>query len=335
MASSAKGFQEWFSEIGQYLDMDTGIEPEVKGFARAAWHARDADLTRLARAQAETDVNHYKDAAYHERDMLVCALSKLFPASLERHPDEDKTWEHDWRWIVFIDLPTGQATWHIHDSELEAFAHLPRFTGRKWDGHTTPEKYARVALLTPSDKDALAEALIKAEERGRQSVAHELILYKSLVLNTKKQALEDAICCCGEDDVLSDNVTIYNKIIALVTEANKDALVEHATDKQPFFFAIETAVGDWHDGEMCVFGDLRSAQDEVDNLNEELPEDQWFRVVSLYRRVEIAEHDRRVRLEGREDVYNELSNELETTVRKELERLDARAELRAGKEPQR
>lgn len=88
-----------------------------------------------------------KDAAYAERDNLVCALSKLFPSTLERHPDSDKTWDNDWRWIVFVNLPTGQATWHIHDSELAMFDHLPRNTGAIWDGHTTPQKYLRLAAL--------------------------------------------------------------------------------------------------------------------------------------------------------------------------------------------
>jgi hypothetical protein len=54
-------------------------------------------------------------------------------------------------------------------------------------------------------------------------------------------------------------------------------------EEKPFFFAIETAGGDWHDGEYCVFGDERSARDRVEDLNEELPEEEWFRVVPLYR----------------------------------------------------
>ncbi|MCK9513700.1 MAG: hypothetical protein M0R28_21085 [Pigmentiphaga sp.] len=88
-----------------------------------------------------------KDLAYTERNQLVAALTKLFPASLERHPEADTEWEDDWRWIVFIDLPAGQASWHIHDSELENFEHLPKNVGRKWDGHTTAEKYTRLAKL--------------------------------------------------------------------------------------------------------------------------------------------------------------------------------------------
>lgn len=99
----------------------------------------------LAREVAELKAE--KDGAYKERDALVSALSNIFPSSLERHPDEDISWENDWRWIVFIDLPTGQATWHIHDSELSMFDHLKRFQGRVWDGHSTPEKYERLAAL--------------------------------------------------------------------------------------------------------------------------------------------------------------------------------------------
>jgi hypothetical protein len=54
---------------------------------------------------------------------------------------------------VFIELSTGQATWHIHDSELVMFDHLPRFRGQKWDGHSTPEKYERLLAVTACASD--------------------------------------------------------------------------------------------------------------------------------------------------------------------------------------
>ena len=93
------------------------------------------------------DLRARKDGAYEERNRLVAAIAKMFPASLERHPDADSDWEDDWRWVVYIDLPTGQASWHIHDSHLPLFDGLPRLQGRKWDGHSTLEKYARLAAL--------------------------------------------------------------------------------------------------------------------------------------------------------------------------------------------
>jgi hypothetical protein len=92
-----------------------------------------------------------KNEAYTERNKLVCLLSKVFPAWLERHPVTDKDWEHDWRNIVFIQLPTGQASWHIHDSEARWFDHLKMdFSKNSWDGHTTEEKYRRVMRVKPA-----------------------------------------------------------------------------------------------------------------------------------------------------------------------------------------
>jgi hypothetical protein len=90
-----------------------------------------------------------KDAAYHERNMVVVALARLalelgFKAGIKQHVGVD--WEDDWRNIVFIDLPAGQVSWHIHDSEAHLFYFLGAYDG-EWDGHTTEEKYERV--LTP------------------------------------------------------------------------------------------------------------------------------------------------------------------------------------------
>jgi len=108
---------------------------------------RDAARARLALLREQ------KDGAYKERDALVCALSKVFRSWLSRHPSTDTTWDDDWRWIVFVQLPTGQATWHIHDSELPMFEHLQVVKGNVWDGHTTEEKYRRLAATTRQPKE--------------------------------------------------------------------------------------------------------------------------------------------------------------------------------------
>lgn len=89
-----------------------------------------------------------KDAAYAERNKCVALIARMaialgLRAGLGRHEEEDKSWEDDWRNIVFIDLPSGQVSWHIHDSDLPMFEFLPKYHG-VWDGHTTEEKYQRV-----------------------------------------------------------------------------------------------------------------------------------------------------------------------------------------------
>jgi hypothetical protein len=120
------------------------------------------------------DVEKVKDGAYDERNRLVAALSRVFPSSLERHPEVDKTWEDDWRWIVFVDLPTGQASWHIHDSHLPLFSHLPRHQGREWDGHSTELKYQRLEQFCVMPNEQLFEEALKCGNKRYSNALKEL-----------------------------------------------------------------------------------------------------------------------------------------------------------------
>lgn len=89
------------------------------------------------------------NAVYNERDRcvaLVAALAQIagYNAWLGHHDDMDADWDPEWRHIAFIELPTGQTSWHIHDSELPLFAFLQPRNDLSWDGHTTTEKYDRM-----------------------------------------------------------------------------------------------------------------------------------------------------------------------------------------------
>jgi hypothetical protein len=84
------------------------------------------------------------DAVYLERNHLVALLAAIYPSGTARTAIEG--WEPEWHGCVYIDLPTGQASWHYHDSHAHLFAHLPPYAGG-WDGHTTEEKYQRVSDL--------------------------------------------------------------------------------------------------------------------------------------------------------------------------------------------
>jgi len=93
-----------------------------------------------------------KEGAYKERNLCVALIAKFsvmlgYQVGLGRHEGWD--WDDDWRTIVFIDLPTGQVSWHIHDSEVEMFnflrlEHTYCYYPGKWDGHSTEEKYHRL-----------------------------------------------------------------------------------------------------------------------------------------------------------------------------------------------
>lgn len=141
--------------------MNKPIPERVEEFKKEFWKLSGDSVTELDRKQdeyvqnmlTETDQQardeekESKDSAYRERNMLVCALTKLFPAYLARHDESDESWERDWMWIVYIDLPTGQVSWHIHDSEFTKFSHL-EIKENNWDGHNTERKYQRLLALS-------------------------------------------------------------------------------------------------------------------------------------------------------------------------------------------
>ena len=110
---------------------------QMRAYARAAIAAQPAP-------DALKDMEARKDAAYLERNQVVAALAKAYPSGVARTAIDG--WSADWHGCVYIDLPTGQASWHFHDSQAYLFADLPPYTG-KWDGHDTPEKYRRLAAL--------------------------------------------------------------------------------------------------------------------------------------------------------------------------------------------
>jgi hypothetical protein len=90
------------------------------------------------------------DAVYLERNQVVaalaaCALRLNWRAGVAL--TDLLGWEPEWHNCVYIDLPTGQVSWHYHDSQADLFAFLPPYDGT-FDGHDTEQKYARVAALT-------------------------------------------------------------------------------------------------------------------------------------------------------------------------------------------
>jgi hypothetical protein len=121
---------------------------------RALGWERNAEEERAAHAETRgklESVTAQKDGAYRERDQVVALAARMarllhWPAWLGRHVGAD--WEDDWRNIVFITLPSGQVSWHVHDSELHLFAFLGSGC-EPWDGHGTDEKYRRCQASWP------------------------------------------------------------------------------------------------------------------------------------------------------------------------------------------
>lgn len=82
------------------------------------------------------------DSVYRERAHLLALLTTHYPSHLQPDPAEP-----DWP-VLYLILPTGQATWHISPDDLGLFDHVRTDIHEAWDGHTTEQKYERLAELT-------------------------------------------------------------------------------------------------------------------------------------------------------------------------------------------
>ena len=101
---------------------------------------QEADLLFYKARKLEEE----KDQAYRERNHLVAALARLYPSGIKRTDIPD--WSPDWHGCVYIDLPSGQISYHYHDSQAWLFERLPTYEG-EWDGHNKETVHQRLGAL--------------------------------------------------------------------------------------------------------------------------------------------------------------------------------------------
>lgn len=101
------------------------------------------------------------NSAYTERTNLVALLAAIYPSGWDYADPACPDWP-----VVFIDLPTGQASWHISREDWWICACIPRRHGAEWDGHTTAQKYQRI-------RDLIA-AIDKGDERNLRGASRRM-----------------------------------------------------------------------------------------------------------------------------------------------------------------
>lgn len=87
--------------------------------------------------------DEFSDDVYRERNAVVVAFARMAQAAgwkVGRLDDEENP---GWP-VLMIDTPAGQVSWHFPEPEMPD--DIPAYNGA-WDGHTTPEKYARLARI--------------------------------------------------------------------------------------------------------------------------------------------------------------------------------------------
>lgn len=107
--------------------------------------AANADLTaQLAEAKAD------KDEAYRQRNYLVAALARIYPSGVRN--TDIPGWSADWHGCCFIDLPSGQISYHFHDSHHFLFDKLPAYK-TEWDGHDKDVVHDRLLAIDAAMKE--------------------------------------------------------------------------------------------------------------------------------------------------------------------------------------
>ena len=77
-----------------------------------------------------------------ERNILVAALTHRYESWKEHDPEFHV---EDLCTIVYVELPTGQVSFRIHDRDWCLFTHLEqREFGPHWDGHSVVDKHSRM-----------------------------------------------------------------------------------------------------------------------------------------------------------------------------------------------
>lgn len=122
-------------------DVISEHERAVKEFLFA--NAGTVVLARYALESTRDDIRRIaqeRDGAYRERAQMAVALARLFPSWVNIDSEEP-----DWP-VLYVQLPTGQASWHFSPADRDLLEGIA-VGGEAWDGHTTEEKYARLARL--------------------------------------------------------------------------------------------------------------------------------------------------------------------------------------------
>ncbi|MEU8886701.1 hypothetical protein [Streptomyces sp. NPDC048442] len=131
------------------------VEQSARRLLPAAQLAADERDRAYAAEQRAEQTEAERDGVYRERARLVAHLASLYPAHIGHTDPTAPGWA-----VVIIEAPTGQMSWHIAERDLPLFAHVEPTSRicRGWDGHTTEEKYERLAKLVRGEGHTLFRA---------------------------------------------------------------------------------------------------------------------------------------------------------------------------------
>ncbi len=196
-------------------------------------------------SQEVQELRDKKDAAYLERNQCVALIARMavamgLPVAVTKTAIEG--WSEDWHGCIFIGLPTGQVSWHFHDSQAHLFEGLPH-REQAWDGHDTPEKYRRVAEAFRPVPSAAEKAGPFGVEAAYESVHAALkeaasTRFRSMRLQSKANR-RGATALARQHSALARQALHFNKLLwpascALAQLVSAEGLDRVHGDEPPF-----------------------------------------------------------------------------------------------------
>lgn len=160
-------------EQGIHLDAVNENLPEIveafggdcrKVFANEYWDDR-------AVLMSEQDIGEFSDgyhtfnSLYHQRLVLFAALVNTFPTlawKSRKHFDGEVPFGGGW-FIVGIETPKGQYTYHYEEKDWDLFQCKEVPTAPQWDGHTDADVERLLALSDSSEGDMSSWAVKEVE----------------------------------------------------------------------------------------------------------------------------------------------------------------------------
>lgn len=230
LSKENKDLRTAIGKAGDALAIDVAI-PFDKVPALLVQHVRDNQAIAQTRTQEHSGMEMAKDIAYAERDKVVALCAAMAHASglkvgLGKHVNTPgETWDPKWRNLVFIDLPRnskgegGQVSWHFHDDEMSWFQELPKYDGA-WDGHTTKEKYDRIAVGIAIYSSKLTEEIAyynKNVETWRSNVGDKTTCPFVLIRGAATWGMHKSI---GEAHEYG--LSIFGNVPMLIRDVTKD-----------------------------------------------------------------------------------------------------------------
>ena len=143
-------FQEYTRNlIEEYDDKEDCVADFAEDFLKAIMNVIKTEKTVEINGET-SDGYHTFNELYHHRAVLFSVIVKAFPDKAWKSKQHNDGTMYDGMFIVGIDTPEGQATYHYDiDPYWEMFKCHELARAPKWDGHTPAQAIERIGKLEP------------------------------------------------------------------------------------------------------------------------------------------------------------------------------------------